>query len=370
MAHRTSIAIALLCALLAGPAAADAETWSALGEAFQNAARSVEQAVVRIEVEREPEEPVTNPYFARPDAPVSGVLVDPRGFVLTSEWNVTGTLLDLSVELADGRIYDANLKAIDGNLDLALLELVHDGETFPYVSIDAGVTSTVGQFAVVVGRTSFTGYNMTSGIVSAVKRQRGMSDQLDALVSFGNAGGAVVDLRGGLLGIVSRVRGGAEQGQNSGVGFFAPARLVAESLPTLLAGENVARKGGGFLGVRPDNASTALDGATIAEVIEGTAAEQAGMQDGDKITMVDDEPIPDFFILVGVLQQKSPGDAIKITVVRGDETLVLDVVLGARPEEGQQPDEEQPDEEQPDDEQPDSPDEPDSPDNPDNPDED
>lgn len=360
---RSIFGVALLCGLLAVQASADSQTWSELSAAFQAAADKVEQAVVRVTVDRQPETPDANPYFNRPQAPVSGVLIDASGLVLTSEYNVSGTINSIEVELADGRIFPAHVQAVDLNLDLALLQVEAEGVQFPHATIDASVVSQVGRFAVVVGRTSFSGYNLTSGIISATKRMRGQADQLDALVSFGNAGGAVVDLQGRLLGIVSLVRGGAEQGQNSGVGFFAPCALISPSLELLKQGTDIARRGGGFLGVRPDQAATDLDGATIAEVIEGTAAEAAGMQDGDKIIAVNDKSIPDFFILVGVLQAMNPGDALTLTVVRGDQTLVLEVVLGERPSETETPDE--PDQPEPEPDQPDQPDQPDSPDNPD-----
>lgn len=328
--RRIATAAGLAVCLLATQLNADTPTWAALESAFKAAGEKIAPAVVKIVVDREPEAAVDNIYFARPDAPVSGVIVDPQGLVLTCSWNVAGTVKSIEVELADGRLYTASLVAQDGNLDLALLQLAKVEGTLPAASLDAQIQSRVGQFAIVVGRHSSLGHGVTTGIVSALRRLRGDADQLDALVGYGNAGAAVVDLHGRLLGIVSQVKGGAEQGQNSGVGFFAPVAKIVKALDRLKKGESIAKSGGGFLGVRQGDDS-AMNGAVIGEVIANTAAAKAGLQTGDRVTAINGNPTPDFFVLISYLQAVSPGETVMLTIQRGDQQLEVSVTLGERP---------------------------------------
>jgi len=308
---------------------------AALEEAYIHAADQVAPAVVQIVVERERAdlekagEKGDGPnYLARPEGPVTGVIVDAKGYVATSAWAVLAGK-SFSVVLPDGGAYAAKLLGKDEALDLALLKIEGDGSP---VQVEAARLADgparVGQLCVLVARAPGGGTSVNTGIVSAVDRFRGSALQVDAAINLANTGGAIVDIDGRLLGIATRPT--TQNGINSGVGFAAPVSKIKSSLPALVAGRGVPRAKRPFLGVQGGKELLDPPGVQLAKVVEGSAAEKAGLKDGDIIRSIEGVQIVDFFGLSEVLASKEPGDPVKLMVERDGASKEMTVVLGER----------------------------------------
>ena len=164
---------------------------------------------------------------------VSGVCVDARGFVVTCASNLDLEIRSISAELSDGRISSAHLIGKNQSLDLALLELeLQGGKPVPFMAVEEKADLEIGGAVVVLGAGNFSALpTMSTGIISALGRFAGTAVQTDAKINRDNAGGPVVDLRGNLIGIASRVKAPSEWNQqSSGVGFFTRSNKLISCL--------------------------------------------------------------------------------------------------------------------------------------------
>lgn len=351
-------AIALIaCFAVQAPAEEDSKV-GALQRAYVKAAEKVADSVVAIEMDRakgsssgstspaRPGRSSRGQFHKRPDAPVSGVLID-GGYALTTAFNVGENATNIRIMLSDGRIFDGEMLGRDETRDLALIRLkVTDGEKLPGLTIaDKEPELQVGGFVCVVGRSeNVLQHSMTTGIVSALKRGDGKFVQMDANTNYGNTGGAVVNVEGKLLGIASGVNTRSTTGQNSGVGFMTPlSQINAELddgktvLEKLKAGEIIKRPPQPFLGVNADQSQDpSLKGARIQRVEPNTAAEKAGIEDGDLVTKFNGVKIESWTDLVKEIRKMKVGDKFTCTVEREGEngkteTHELEGTIGERP---------------------------------------
>jgi S1-C subfamily serine protease len=157
---------------------------------------------------------------------------------------------------------------------------------------------------------------------------RGAAVQIDAELNYGNAGGAVVDLDGKLLGIACNITERAQWGQNSGVGFAVTWDRVEDLLPRLQDGLKSAVPPRPYIGVRPAEGALDVKGAAIDEVIPGGPAAAAGLRDGDLILRIDDQTIRNWGDLVRAIRKRKVGDEVRITVDRLGEKKVFRVTIG------------------------------------------
>ena len=276
-------------------------------------------------------------YFTRPDGPVTGLLVDRRGHVLTSAYNVAGTLRSLRIRLDDGRVLAARILAKAEADDVALLRLEDSEELFeedawrdpPWASRSPGV----GRFVFAIGRSpSVERPTVTEGIVSALGRNGERTLQMDAKLNYGNSGGPVLDLDGrivGLSGFVGHTR--TEWGFNSGIGFASTVETLKEILPRMLAGKNVQPRRRPFLGIRSSENNTEVVGAPVEEVVKDSSASAAGVQGGDVIVEFDGVRVESFNQLRVLIYTRRIGDEVSYRVRRGDETILLRGRLGSFP---------------------------------------
>ena len=174
---------------------------------------------------------------------------------------------------------------------------------------------------------------MTSGIVSALHRQMDSpsgftitdSIQTDAPINHGNSGGPLIDMNGRVIGINTQIQ--SDSGGSDGVGFAIPSNTVRSVVDQMVAGKTVQHA---YLGIKVSD-STSPPGALLAEVISGEPADKAGLQTNDVITKLDDTTITDGAGLSGVIDDKKPGDELKVTYVRNGETHTVTIKLGTRP---------------------------------------
>ncbi|MBL4847421.1 MAG: trypsin-like peptidase domain-containing protein [Planctomycetes bacterium] len=341
----------LLSLALAGPALAGPDlledtqaTLGAVDRAVVQAASQAASSVVSIHVKRNNYGPkdlspgekamrgirgyVPPGYFARPDGPGSGVVIAP-GLVATSMWTLAG---DGAVEVSgpDGKRYPAERVGRHEGLRVILLKVEDQGALKPLKK--ATSPALPGRTLMLLGRSEQGNLTVTRGIVSGLKRERAMAFTHSCRTSYGNVGGALVDLEGNLVGIAVRHSEKASQGQSSGVGFGA---LVVDLLPNLDAlarGKVFKAPPRAFLGIGLDQRYTG-DGVRVGRIIEGTAAAKVGIKEGDVITVFNSVKIEHFAQLVEEILKLGVGAEIIVTVRRDGDEMDFTVKLGTRPED-------------------------------------
>jgi len=354
--QRSLTGLVILSAALchAGPALAQERSGSshleALQHAMQQAADRIAPSLVLIEVRRSGREPALTTlqkrrlgllgtryaegYYKRPAGPVSGVVIDKRGTIITSRFNTSGTVSTLWVIAADGRRRKAKLLGYDPNLDIQALR-VEDPSGLVPANIGDSKSLSPGRLAFLVARSQGSPRPVISqGLISAIGRKRKQAFQLSSRMNYGNVGGAVINLDGELIGIASHLSNRTPTGQNSGVGFAAPMHLVKKSYSIIVSGQNVPRIKNPFLGIqgstRPPKKGE--KGVRIERVLPNTAAAKAKLKGGDVITIFNGAEVNDFLALSEEIKKLSVGDEIIITVVRGGWAKDITVKIGARPE--------------------------------------
>jgi len=320
-----------------------------LENSYEKVAQKADPAVVAIRVDREPEAvpknvpgpglrgrfgmPPEDVFAKRPSGWCTGLVVEASGTILTTYFNVSGTIRSIKVRLADGRMLDAKLLGYNGTYDLAALKV--EAEGLPVLKRARLEDLKVGQPLVALGRAPDSkSMTVNPGIVSASSRLGGKGIQIDAKLNYGNVGGPVVDLEGRLVAVSCKVdvKFASVYGQNSGVGFAITHDRFTNVLEDLKAGKNEAEARRPFLGIQYDPKST-REGVELESVQAGTAAEKAGLKARDIIVEFDGRKVTLFDDLREAILRKMPGDRVKIKVLRSEDEMEFDVVLGWAPGE-------------------------------------
>lgn len=266
----------------------------------------------------------------------SGVIVDAKeGLVLTNH-HVIADADEIRVRLGDDREFKAELVGSDPDSDLAVLKI--PAEKLSAVALGDSDALEVGDFVVAIGNPFGLRQTVTSGIVSALGRS-GLGNryenfiQTDASINRGNSGGALVNLRGELVGINTAII--STSGGSVGIGFAIPAKLALSVKSQIVEHGSVKR---GMLGVIGQDLTPELAkafgleagrGAVIARVLEDSAAAQAGLKPGDIITDVDGAEVRNFDALRNAVGLHREGDKLKIGYLRDGKAGKATVKLGA-----------------------------------------
>jgi len=284
-----------------------------------------------------------NPGGERPDTPVSGVVFEPQGYILTSAFNVEGEDTDkpeITVVLSNGLRLSAERRGRNFGQDVAVLKVnVPKGVVLPYIPLAKDPELRLGRFVTVLGASEDgAAPTRTMGVVSAVGRLDGGVVQTDALINYGNSGGAVIDLRGNLVGIASHLKLNSEWSQpNSGVGFFAQSDKILVTIGDLKANldiRNPVRES--RLGTQTLDEAPEIQGVAIDKIEPGSVFARAQILDrpgdrlreSDVVVNVDGMETPNPPTLVEVLKAHNPGDVIDITCMRNRKTLHARATLG------------------------------------------
>ena len=320
---------------------ADLANATSLSSSFQQVASHVTPAVVfiRVNSESNASERGWLPRFGQPRQSVgSGVIITESGYIVTNNHVVEGAD-EILVTLDDKRQYNARLIGVDKSTDLAVIKAIaaHD---LPAAAFGDSDEVTVGEWVIAIGNPFRLTSTVTAGIVSALGRQVsiiedqfGIEDfiQTDAAINPGNSGGALVNLGGELIGINTAIA--TESGSYEGYGFAVPVNLVRRVAEDLIAYGEVKR---GFLGVSidPVNADRASDlglnriaGVYLIEVYPGSAADQAGLQQGDVVLSIEGRSVDEPNELQRVVASYRPGDRLEVDVWRDESVKTFFVQL-------------------------------------------
>ncbi len=292
------------------------------------------------------DDPFFRRFFGIPEGPQkreakslgSGVIVSSDGYILTNNHVVEGAD-EVRVHTQDGDDLEAKIVGTDKPSDLALLKV--DAKDLPPIMLGDSDKLRVGEVVLAVGDPFGVGETVTMGIVSAKNRGIGMVDyedfiQTDAAINPGNSGGALVNLRGELVGINSAIL--SRSGGSQGIGFAIPVNLARVVMENLKEHGKVVR---GYLGVTLQNVDKTLaeglglsrdtHGAAVTTVVDGSAADEAGLKPGDVITKIDGKPVQSMQQLRTKIGHTPPGTKVELTVNRAGEVKTLTVKLGTRP---------------------------------------
>jgi S1-C subfamily serine protease len=286
----------------------------------------------------------------------SGFIIKPTGEILTNNHVVSST--ELTVTLADKKVYKAKILGRDPRNDLALIR-IDTGRKLPSLSLGNSDTLVVGQKVLAIGNPFRFEGTLTTGVVSSLgrtidteesRRLEGMI-QTDAAINPGNSGGPLLDSHGNVIGINTAIYG--QQG-SIGIGFAMPINRAKSMLAEFQQHGNISRP---TLGIRTvyvaGDLAGMLDlpsqgGLLIQSVERGSAAEAAGLRGpsrmvvvggfqlgigGDLILAADGQNIEDNNTLPTLLNRKRGGDTIELAIYRNGHTQKVQVKLGEAPQQ-------------------------------------
>ncbi|WP_448212862.1 Do family serine endopeptidase [Colwellia sp. MEBiC06753] len=265
----------------------------------------------------------------------SGVIIDAdEGYVVTNN-HVIAEADEILVTLKDGRQVEAKKIGSDEESDIALLQI--DIDDLTEIKVSDSDQLRVGDFAVAIGSPFGLGQTVTSGIVSALGRSglniENFEDfiQTDAAINSGNSGGALVNLRGELIGINTAILG--PNGGNVGIGFAIPSNMAKNLINQIIEFGEVRR---GVLGVAGRSVNSEIakamelettQGGFIEQVSPDSAAAEAGLKAGDVITKVNGKKIKTFAELRGKIGSIGAGKTVKLSVFRDGKEKQFNVKL-------------------------------------------
>ncbi len=262
----------------------------------------------------------------------SGFVYDTEGHVITNQHVVDGAET-VTVKFANGKEYSARVVGGDPSTDIAVIDVDAPASELKPLRLADSSAVEVGDGVVAIGSPFGLEQTVTAGIVSAVHRQITSPNsfsiddaiQTDAAINHGNSGGPLLDMDGEVIGVNSQIE--SESGGNVGIGFAVPSNTVAKIADALITDGSVEHA---YLGVAIEDDSGS-GGTTLAEVRSGTPAAEAGLQQGDVVTEFDGESVDSADELRRLVDAKSPGDKVELTIERDGDTQTVEVTLGTRP---------------------------------------
>ena len=279
----------------------------------------------------------------------SGVIIDAEnGYILTNN-HVVDEMDGIRVKLIDKREFDATIIGTDPKTDLAVLQI--DADNLNDIELGNSDKIRVGEWVMAVGSpfSENLSHTVTTGIVSALGRSNIMNSQsyedfiqTDAAINPGNSGGALLNMEGKLIGINTAIATGGYERANRGVGFAIPSNMADRIMSDLIDKGFVTRSWLGVFIQELDNETaqalniSTRNGALITDVVDGSPAEEGGIQEGDVIVAFNDEPIADPANLKNVVSLSAPKSSNRVKVIRDGSPKTMKVVLQELPEDPQQ----------------------------------
>jgi serine protease Do len=272
----------------------------------------------------------------------SGVIVTNEGHIITNSHVVTdneGNPVDqIEVQLSDGQAKKARLVGADSQVDLAVLK-IDDTGVKPLKLADSD-TVQPGDFVLAIGNPFGFEETVTDGIISSKGRPNrtdffGDLIQTNAAINPGNSGGPLINLRGEVIGINTAIA--STTGGSQGIGFAIPSNTVRTALESLLKQGRIIR---GYLGIQsralqPDDISSDTEGVTVADVMPGSPAAQAGVQPGDVILKFEGRDVKNIDALRTFVAQTPLNKQVQLEIVRNGKPLKVTTQIKEQPIDSQ-----------------------------------
>ena len=272
----------------------------------------------------------------------SGVILTSDGYIVTNN-HVIDKADEIEVTLNDNRVFKATLVGADANTDLALIKI--EGDEFPVIPMGDSDDLRLGEWVLAVGNPFNLTSSVTAGVVSAKSRKIGIYAgeesiesfiQTDAAINMGNSGGALVNVRGELVGINAALE--SPTGTYAGYGFAIPTTIVKKVVADLKEYGTVQRamlgiNGSDVISMRQDERNkdldfgNAIDGVYVIGVVDGGGALAGGIKEGDIITAINGKKVKTMNELQETIVQYRPGDNVTVTLLRGGKEKKLDIEL-------------------------------------------
>jgi serine protease Do len=273
----------------------------------------------------------------------SGVIVDPKGYILTN-LHVVEKADRIRVKMhEDSNLYDAKVIGSDTETDLAVIK-IDAKKSLPYAKIGNSDAVQVGDWAIAIGSPFGFEETVTAGIISAKgreipagsqRRQFQKFIQTDAAINRGNSGGPLLNINGEVIGINTAII--SNSGGYEGLGFAMPSNVAAEVYNQVIKTGKVTR---GSIGITFLNENDALlrvygakeGGVVVQEVQPGGPAERAGIKAEDTIVAIDSKPVKNGEELVSIVASAPVGKSLKVKALRDGKPVEMAVVVGDRAE--------------------------------------
>ena len=267
----------------------------------------------------------------------SGVIISEDGHIITNNHVIKGARR-LEITLNNKETYDAEVVGVDESTDIALLKINKD--KLPYLAFGNSDNLKVGEWVLAVGNPFNLTSTVTAGIVSAKARDINIMNnnkriesfiQTDAAVNPGNSGGALVNIRGDLIGINTAIS--SQTGSYIGYSFAVPSNIAKKVIEDILEFGNVQRA---YLGINYEELNSekasefgveSTEGVLITRVLDQGAAKEAGLLANDIIVKMDNVKIANFSDLQGFLGSKRPGDMVEVAILRDELSKIINLKL-------------------------------------------
>ena len=253
------------------------------------------------------------------------------GLIMTNHHVVEGST-NVDIRTSDGRVLAGEVLGSDVRTDIAVVS-VGQGSGLPVAQLAVGVELEVGQTVIAIGSPFQLQQTVTSGIISSLNRPvfngAGYNPmiQTDAAINTGNSGGALADRNGSVIGINTAIQTDGLSTGNLGVGFAVPIDTAKNIADRILSGEAIEP---GFLGVAGGPTEDGTSGVSVDSLTDGSAADLAGIEPGDRIVTIDGAPVTSIEELAGLVQTKFPGDEVDIELFRDGQRLTVRATLSER----------------------------------------
>ncbi|MFM7152441.1 MAG: trypsin-like peptidase domain-containing protein, partial [Gemmataceae bacterium] len=312
--------------------------WNPRQSPVVDVVRRVKDSVVNIHSERTVRAPAAEELFSltpsqhRVNGMGTGIIIDPRGYIVTNQHVVEDVSL-LRVRLGDGTTVSARVVARDVEHDLALLK-INAPRPLPVMPLGTSKDVQVGETVAAIGNAYGYDHSVTVGVVSAIGRDVTLNKdvryrsliQTDASINPGNSGGPLVNMAGELIGVNVAIRAGAQ-----GIGFAIPVDTMIGVAGTLLAQTRQRGNAASFgVLVRDEVGESASKRQAIVDQAEGPAA-KAGLKKGDVLVKIGDVAIASQLDVERGLLEKDAGSKVDVVVRRDGRDQTLAVTLEAPP---------------------------------------
>ena len=276
------------------------------------------------------------------EAKGSGVVISDKGYIATNNHVISGAQ-QIQVTLASGAVYSAKVVGTDTTTDLAVIKLDNPPSDLKVAEFADSDNLAVGEAVMAIGNPLGYDDTATTGIVSALNRPVTVTDddnnaivtnavQIDAAINPGNSGGPTFNAAGQVIGINSSIASTASSSGTAGsigIGFAIPSNLVKRVTNEIIDNGSVKHVA---LGITIKSATVEADGVTrgcaqVQSVTDGGPASKAGVKAGDSIVAFNGKAVNNNYSLLGYVRAAAMGDKVKLTVVRGGNTMDLEVTL-------------------------------------------